>query len=166
MKYWQTWGLAFVAVAGLVAAGCGGSDADTRPRQAVSGDVALDGQPLAAGEVMFDPKSRADGVGAQGHVVDGKFSISADQGPTPGNYIVRVYAGAAASTETAVKKKLGDTKRDIDGPVMKDPIPLRFNTNSTLGAEVKAGGPNAFKFELDSKPDPKPAKSAPGRKAR
>jgi hypothetical protein len=154
MNFWRRRRFAScLAFAGLVASGCGG-EADTRPRQAVTGEVLLDGQPMVAGQVMFDPRSRSDGVGTQAKISDGKFSIGSSEGPTPGSYGVRIYAGITASPETVTRKKLGDTKREIDTPQIKEPISKRFNTDTTLTAEVKAGGPNSFKFEIDSKPDP------------
>jgi hypothetical protein len=132
----------------------------------VTGEVTVDGKPLAAGGIIFDPKSRADGVGSQGPITDGKFSIGSKEGPTAGNYFVRIDSSGDPATEIVATKKLGDTKRDIDGPKIKNPIPHRFNANTILSAEVKASGPNDFKFELDSKPDPPSAKTAGRRKAR
>ena len=38
-------------------------------------------------------------------------------------------------------------------------VPARYNEQTTLRAVVTAGGPNAFDFELSSKPDPATTKS-------
>ncbi|WP_255487502.1 hypothetical protein [Paludisphaera rhizosphaerae] len=40
---------------------------------------------------------------------------------------------------------------------MVNVVPGRYNVKSELKADVKAGGPNSFTFDLTSQPDP-PAK--------
>src|SRR5437868_13520177 len=58
------------------AAGCG-QGGDNLPRQAVSGKVTIDGQPLDTGEITFVPTAGAGaGPAAGGKVENGAYSIS------------------------------------------------------------------------------------------
>ena len=139
-----------LALGGL---GCGGEDVDTRPRQAISGEVTLDGKPLEDGELTFDPKSRAEGVPAAGKIVGGHFSIDRNEGPVPGSYFVRINAIDPSTVPARAARKPGEPK-PFDSPSPKNLIPLRYNTDTELAAEVKAGSPNTYKFELSSKEDP------------
>jgi hypothetical protein len=134
--------------------GCGGSDQDTRPRQAISGEVTLDGTPLVEGQITFDPKSKADGVPAFSKITDGRFSIDRDAGPTPGKYFVRIEAIDPSTAPAAAVKKPGEIRKfDLPGP--KSIIPPQYNTATALDAEVKADAPNTYKFDLSSKVDKK-----------
>ena len=86
----------------LLISGCG----DMRSRQALSGDVALDGRPLEKGQIVFQPKSTGEGVTAFGKITDGHFSIDREAGPVPGDYVVRIDS---ISLSTRATKKPGHT---------------------------------------------------------
>lgn len=80
--------LAALALGGalcLMAAGCG---QEGIARRTVSGEVTLDGKPLAEGRVMFSPLG--EGGSAGGPIEGGKFSLPLEQGPTPGEYHVHI----------------------------------------------------------------------------
>jgi hypothetical protein len=136
--------------------GCGGAEVDTRPRLAVSGEVTLDGTPLAQGQITFDPKSRTDGVPAFGKIDGGHFSVDQVAGPVPGSYFIRIEAIDSATAHVVAARKPGEPKR-FDPPSPKSLIPPQYNTDTELGAEVKVDAPNAYKFELSSKVDSKHA---------
>jgi hypothetical protein len=138
--------------------GCGSSDGDTRPRQAISGEVTLDGSPLADAQITFDPTSKADGVPAFGKITDGQFSLDQTEGPPPGKYLVRIDAfDRSTAPATAVKKPGAVGRFDLPGP--RSIIPSRYNSDSKLDAEVKADAPNTYKFELSSKVDKNASKN-------
>lgn len=62
---------------GLLAAGCGGSSAETP----VSGTVTLDGDPLAGAAVVFRPTGGTPGNGGTGVTgPDGKYTLVGPQG--------------------------------------------------------------------------------------
>jgi hypothetical protein len=121
-------------------AGCGDSGAK---RYAVSGEVKFQGKPLDQGAVTFlaqDP-SLASGGGAL--IKDGRYSIPAQHGLLPGQYRVMVTSASPGSESDP------DALPGPAGPLPKDRISPRYNTQTTLTAEVKAGGPNTFHFEVD-----------------
>src|SRR4051812_43116900 len=60
--------------------------------QAVSGNVKLDGGPLAKGTILFTPLPGTPGDVAGGEIVDGKYSIAAAAGPHAGKHRVEIRA--------------------------------------------------------------------------
>ncbi len=131
---------------GLAPIGCSGSK-DNLPREAVSGDVTLDGQPLPEGAIQFSPTGESKLTAAVVPIKDGKFSISPAEGLVTGNY--RVSISHAEVIEVNPKKGQGAlTKTTRLG---KELIPSRYNTQSELKAEIKPGGVKDLKFELKSK---------------
>jgi hypothetical protein len=127
------------AVFGVV--GCGGSS-DGLPRQAVSGEVKLDGQPLTKGKITFVPVGfEGPPVGAP--IEEGSYSIPTADGPIPGSYRVGIYR----------KMPTGKSTPDPDDPstVIEEQfetIPAQYNLKSELKAEVTKGGDNHFPFDL------------------
>jgi hypothetical protein len=137
-----------ILIVGLLGPGCS-QEGDELPREAVSGTVSLDGQPLAKGTIRFMPAQGGGQVAAVeggGMIDEGSFSIPREGGLVPGNYQVAVYAGGA-----------GAASKGANGPVTggaapnKESIPTKYNSKSTLTAEVKKGDANSFKFDLTSK---------------
>ena len=70
--------------------GCGSSDGLNR--QAISGKVTLDGDPLTSGAILFEPTSKDSGTAVGATIRQGSFAVSRAEGPVPGSYRVRVYA--------------------------------------------------------------------------
>jgi hypothetical protein len=133
---------AALAVPLLALAGCGGADDDGLDRQAVSGTVTMAGQPLEKGTIQFLPDggdaSKAIGGGAP--ITAGSYAISAEEGLPPGNYIVSISAPAGGADQG------GDPGSGAKLP--KETIPSKYNTATTLKAQVKSGETNAINFEL------------------
>ncbi len=75
-------------------------------------------------------------------IKDGAFEVPREGGPVPGNYKVMIYAQGEASPLPE------DYMPGAPKPLPKDLIPRKYNSKTTLTAEVKAGGPNTFKFPL------------------
>lgn len=124
---------------------CGGSD-DGLPRQAVSGTVTLDWQPLESGTISFQPTSPGQATEAGANIKNGKYSIARHQGLVPGTYKVAIFS---ASSQTTTLKNQSRGAASVQGPpIMKDAIPPIYNTDSKLTAEVKAGADNIFPFDL------------------
>lgn len=129
--------------------GCG-VEADY-PREPLSGVVTIDGQPLGKGHIVFEPKGQQP-TQSGGEVIDGKFNVPREAGAMPGPYVVAVFADDAplpvgvqpgtVEADAAIRKAAKT--------VLK--VPQQYNINTTLTAEIKAGGPNAFTFDLSSKP--------------
>ena len=115
---------------GLVLAGCGGDG-----RVSVTGTVSYDGRPVEQGTISFvplDPSQAPEGGG----IVDGRFALSVP----PGKKQVQITGSRPLPAD--------QQDSESGGPLYEDYIPPRFNTESTLTAEVKAGEQNQFVFEL------------------
>lgn len=113
-------------------------------RQTVEGKVTLDGRPLEQGYITFRPKPDTEGPGAGAPIEQGDFLIEGLDDPLDGSYRVEITA----------KGKTGQTtvdgtgrRREAEGQI----LPARYNTQSTLEAEVKPGQRNEFTFPLVSK---------------
>jgi len=114
-------------------------------RQAIHGTVTLDGKALPKGLIQFQPDSESVPVAAGAAVSDGKYSIPREQGPVPGKYKVTISADAGKPVAMV------DGMPGGAGTPNKELIPAKYNAKSTLTAEVKAGGPAEFPFELKSR---------------
>ena len=111
--------------------GCADKGPKTYP---VSGTVTLDGQPLAEGIVHF--RAVTAGQVDSLPVKDGQFSGLA----VVGTRRVEVVA-----------YKMIPVPGEMGGEVPQPLIAPRFNSMSTLTAEVTAAGPNAYEFKVESK---------------
>jgi len=128
-------GVSLFALACLIflsAAGCSGNK-DLPPLGTVTGVVTLDGKPLADANVAFAPEhgrtsiARTDAAGRYELYYDGPH-----KGAAVGRH--RVIITATPSMDEA-------------NPIL---VPARYNAQTTLTAEVKAGK-NTFDFALKSK---------------
>jgi hypothetical protein len=136
-------------VAGLLALtaciGCGSGDG----RMAVRGEVTLNGTALSIGHIAFEPTSN-QGVSSGALIRDGLYTIPAEQGLVPGEYLVRIYSSGEAQTGGPVP-----TPEQLMGgnvpPPPKELIPAEYNVKSTQKATVSAEGSNAFDFKIQTK---------------
>jgi hypothetical protein len=102
----------------------------------ITGKVSFDGTPVAKGDITLRPEKPT--TAPQGtSIKDGSFQLKAGEG----KYKVEII-----STRVVPGKK---------GPMGEDAIeefiPPKYNTKTTLEAEVKSSGKNDFIFELNSK---------------
>jgi len=114
----------------LTVAGCGPKPPALYP---VSGTVTLDGQPLSEGTVYF--KTVETGTVDSAPVKLGKFEGKAIEG--------KRRVEVAAYRMIPVPGQMG-------GEVPQSMIARRYNTESTLTAEVTAAGPNTYEFKVQS----------------
>jgi hypothetical protein len=137
----------FVCAALGLAVGCTGSG-DDLPREAVSGTVTLDNQPLANGSISFMPPV-AGGTATSGGstITNGKFSFPRETGLVPGSYNVAIYA-SQQSAERTKPAQVGGGKRS---ELAKELIPAKYNSQTELKSEIKKGGGNDLTFTLQSK---------------
>jgi len=146
----------------LIGVGCGQSR-----YVPVSGTVTYNGAPLAKVQVLFQPLA-STGLDSGGV---GSFALTNEQGeftleaatPTPtrgaavGKHQVRIafppsalgLAPADADSDAANPSGKGQPKQ------LKQPIPEKYNTQTTLTFDVPAGGTNAAHFKLEGPPLPK-----------
>jgi hypothetical protein len=135
-----------LAAALTVALGCGGGDG--LQRMPIDGSVTFDGQPLEDGRIQFFPSpDNPEPIMSGAPIVSGSYSIAKADGLVPGNYIVRI--SSASGEEVAVTGE-GDAQMPGLGPIHPiELIPSKYNTESTLTAEVTSDGSNTFDFSLD-----------------
>lgn len=135
-----------MAILSAAVSGC--SKGDGLDRQAVSGQVTFDGHPLKEGEILFFPSQNAkDAIATGGHIANGAYAVSQENGPIPGNYKVQITAAGGAQAPPANADAMPGT-----GPIhAKELIPAKYNTETTLSADVKSGAKNTFDFTLTSK---------------
>ncbi|MFO0876120.1 MAG: hypothetical protein U0840_02005 [Gemmataceae bacterium] len=103
----------------------------------VKGQVKLDGKPMADGEILFSVPGQVPSTLA---VKDGAYSGSANQGKA--RVEIRAY-------KTAAPVMMGG--QVVNQGSKENYLPDRYNSNTTLSAEVTASGPNEFNFEVTSK---------------
>jgi hypothetical protein len=119
-------------------AGCRGEN-----RAAVEGKVTLDGTAIdgAINFVSTDGKSVA---GASGEIRAGHYSFSAARGPVVGTYRVEVRS----VRKTGKVHRAPPPANQIEE--WADIIPVRYNSQSELKAEIKPGE-NQVDFDLKTK---------------
>jgi len=127
-------------------AGCG-DPGDSLPRKEVSGAVTLDGKPLSHGTIQFLPTAPETPTAAMAEVKEGAYSVAIAQGLVPGRYKVLISSAHEPPSDPAK----ADALPGMSGPPLKELLPVRYNSQSTLTAEVKKDAPNTFDFPLTSK---------------
>jgi hypothetical protein len=121
----------------VIAIGCGGDSAsDLPPTHKVTGNVTLDGKPVAKGEIIFESEQDAkEGrPPGTGEIKDGKYEAN-------------VYAG---KTKVKISAQIETGPKDATGEApTEESIPAKYNEQTTLEFEVKEGE-NKKDFDLKS----------------
>jgi hypothetical protein len=127
-----------VCISFIASVGCGGPAAPS-----LKGKVTLDGAPVASGSIVFLPE-KSEGRKAAAAIEDGNYAVPAEEGLQPGKYRVEV------SWRKPTGRKMPSADPGITMEETKEAIPARFNTASTLTAEL-ASGESTKDFALTSK---------------
>jgi hypothetical protein len=137
-------------VAGLVATGAACAGCNRSARLPVSGTVAVDGQPLASGEIAFAPASPGQGNSAGAAIERGKYSISAEQGLLPGDYKVSIHAfrGTGRKTWDGMGEPTAPESQKKYVEQLEQYIPSRYNEATELTASVRSGKSKDLNFDL------------------
>ncbi len=129
------WFATLLAMAGLsILAGCGGSgdgEAD------VSGNVTIDGKPLATGDIIFESPDGSQ-TPARGQIKDGLYIVKTLPGPKK----VKITASRPS-------KKIDPTMGAAPQEALVGP---NYNSNTQLTAELKAGKNAGVNFEVKALP--------------
>jgi hypothetical protein len=141
--------LGMIAMATFAVVGCDRAT-DELPREPASGTVTFDGRPLESGTIQFQPASQTEGIASGGTISAGRFDIPRAQGPVPGKYHVAIFAAASTQSGSADGEAVPIAKRDMKKQIkdLRGTVPPRYNVQTELVAEVKAGEPNTYKFDL------------------
>lgn len=145
---------------------CGCGDNDTG-RVSVGGLVTLDGTPIAEGTITFAPVN--GGPVAAAAITGGEYFLSAVDGPGPGKNTVKVVAFREAANSSSGNKTqpVSDEVDPIEAPkdnmlesvgsesgtyqdAMEQFVPERYNTKSTLSAELAETRNPSIDFQLTS----------------
>ena len=118
------------AAGSIFMAGCNNAGPQTYP---VVGTVTLDGQPLKEADILFLPLDPALGPDA-GQIRDGRFAFRAKAG--------RKRVEIRTSRPVRINTAMGETT------IWKNSLPARYNSQSTLQADVTPQGLNKFTYEL------------------
>lgn len=127
-----------LAIGWVWASGCRSRPSDQPDLGTVTGVVTMDGAPLAGVLISFAPEA---GRASQA-VTDseGRYEliyIGKTMGAKVGNHTVHITTPV-------------EDESDPDARKVKETIPAKYNKNTTLTAEVKAGK-NTVDFKLESK---------------
>ncbi|WP_435018200.1 hypothetical protein TA3x_000146 [Tundrisphaera sp. TA3] len=139
---------ALLMAASVLACGCG--DADGLERAAVSGKVTLDGKPLERGDIQFIPKDGDSRGAARGSIAAGEYSISAANGPAPGEHLISITPNAVSEAPSgggnSPDEAPGEPPAEAAGPA------IEYIPTAPLEAKVAAGQAQSFDFGLTTKP--------------
>lgn len=118
--------------------GCANSGPET---YSVTGTVTFNGQPIPTGDITFESDS-GDASADAGRIVDGKYECKA----RPGRKKVKI---------TASREKPGKTTKGAMGETIaerEEYIPLNYNSETELTAEIDQSNDNKIHFELKGTP--------------
>ena len=122
--------------------GCGGGG--TGNRATVSGTVKFDGQPIEEGQITFTPTGKT-GTIVGGAIKAGAYSIPVEAGPEPGEHKVAVTASRKTGKQIeAIMPAPAGTMIDVTEMY----VPKKYNAETTLRFDVKAGDNKDANFDL------------------
>ncbi len=120
---------------------CGCRDSGPR-RHPVHGTVTLDGQPVDNATIIMTPKG--GGLAAAAMIHNGSFALSADVGPSAGEFGVRINPHEAEME--AIADRVHPLKADS-----RPRIPKAYQRAGTLNAKITGEADQLLVFELSSK---------------
>mgnify|MGYP001245889079 FL=1 len=154
-RYARTLAAAVCSVALIAIAGCDSGP----PTGDVTGTVTMDGKPLTNAIVSFVPQS--GGQTAIGKTDSaGKYELyrRGERGALLGTHTVVITTvqepvaaapSMSSDSEEYLKQASGGNPSDYNQAIVKEPIPARYNKQSTLTMEVSKGK-NTIDLELTS----------------
>ena len=125
----------------VCAAGCG-----EKNRATVTGQVTLDGDPLAVGSIRFMPLENNQGRATGGRIEDGRYRLAGDAAPLIGTYRVEIRANR--KTGRMVQKPMA-APGDV-GEETVEAVAAKYNDQSTLECEVQPGK-NEANWDVESR---------------
>jgi hypothetical protein len=137
------WSATLSLIALGAALGCGNAGTT---RASVSGKITFDGEPVKSGQIAFEPV----GAGRLGiaQIADGAYAMPAEQGPTPGSYVVRITSHQPTGQKTTPDPRDAD---QAPADVFEQFIPAKYNDRSELKTEIGAESEVVRDFDLTSK---------------
>lgn len=131
----------FAGLTTLALAGCGASQGGN----IVSGQVTFDGQPLANGQIVFEPQGPGKMSIAQ--INNGSYRLPASFGLQAGKYVVRI----TSLRPTGQKVKPASYSQDqTPADVYEQFLPAKYNQSSELTINVDPSSGLKHDFALSS----------------
>jgi hypothetical protein len=103
----------------------------------VVGRVQFKGEDIKEGLIQFS-RSGEQSIYAGASIKNGRYEVPKDHGLKPGSYVARISA--------AERVKGGG---EMNPFLSRETIPAKYNAQSNLTVEVRAGEPATFDFTLD-----------------
>ena len=122
--------------------GCGKTDGIERCRAA--GQVFLNGERVSNASIVFEPQD-GGGIRVSAPIVDGLFAFTEENGPTVGEFNVRINPDAVEDSEA-----LGLMQQQQGDEIVLLDVPQYYQRAGAMTATVTAEGPNNFAFNLTS----------------
>ena len=119
--------------------GCGATN-DGPEKYTVTGVVQFEGIPVQEGQIIFRPTG-GSGHSSAGSIEDGKFSFES----TVGSKQVEITAYESDDSGKTTSGPVPEVKSTAKVAF----IPAKYNTKTTLSAEVEVDGENKFDFDLE-----------------
>ena len=113
--------------------GCGESD-----RCPISGTVTLNGRPVAVGSISFRPAKGTTGNTAGAAIVEGRYTVAAERGLSPGEYTVQV------ETYYKTGRKFNDPQKGIVDVEQR----VDYKEQGRLTATIAAGKNDDVNFAI------------------
>ncbi|MBL8848331.1 MAG: hypothetical protein JNG89_01545 [Planctomycetaceae bacterium] len=113
--------------------------------------MTLDGAPLKEGTITFFPSGATRGPAAGGAIVDGRYDISASEGPIVGTS--RVELRSVQKTGRIVKSPVAVESDGLPIDMVEETrevVPPQYNRDSTLEFTIKEGDENVNDIILQS----------------
>jgi hypothetical protein len=126
---------------GMCALLCGCSRGSTG-YEAVSGSVTFEGKPLNEGTIQFFTTDEHPTAVAGANIAGGNYKVPGDHGLKPGKYLVRISSTERVEVPPVSPHAMSSFR-------VRERIPARYNTESTLNMEVSAGGSGSCNFKLE-----------------
>ena len=143
------------AVAAVLIASWGCGNGDGLARQAISGKVTLDNQPLDAATITFTPTGMGPApTSGVTKLSNGSFALGKSEGLVPGKYRVSISLSKEVPVKPSSKQETDSVTGEVIAPptsTLKETLPDRYNSRSELSADITQAGPNDFTFTLTSK---------------
>lgn len=115
-----------------ISAGCGGGAGDGRFD--VSGEIQLDGKPVPAGEIMFEPDTSKGNKGPAGvaEIKDGKYHTLPGKGTVGGPHIAVISATNGQAPKDGDDQSmvlLSQYHMPVELPKASQTLPLKISTS-------------------------------------
>lgn len=126
-----------VVVVSVLTFGC----TDSNAKQGVSGTVSYRSKPITNGTITFLTEE-TNSVVCGTSITDGKFEIPAGAGLAPGKYKVMISQSDMKGSAPKEDAAPGEPQQ------VKELLPKKYNRDTELQADIKAGEPNELTYDL------------------